>query len=65
MVKVFEVFEQPKFQPLCHGLLLHRRFLFVFVCDISSCDINYLEFFMFYSMVNQCMTQWQKFSVFW
>ena len=20
---------------------------------------------MFYSMVNKCMTQWQKFSVFW
>ena len=23
------------------------------------------SFFMFYSMVNKCMNQWQKFSVFW
>ena len=22
-------------------------------------------FFMFYSMVDKCMSQWQKFSVFW
>ena len=73
MVELSEVFQQPKFQSLCHDLLFHCRFLFVFLFVIfqTNCDINYLQFFyvlqhgrcfmfMFY-----CMTQWQKFSVFW
>ena len=30
MVELFEVFQQPKFQSLCHDLLFHCRFLFVF-----------------------------------
>ena len=30
MVEVSEVFQQPKFQSLCHGLLLHCRLPFVF-----------------------------------
>ena len=30
MVEVYEVFQQPKFQSLCHDLLFHCRFLFVF-----------------------------------
>ena len=30
MVEVYKVFQQPKFQSLCHDLFFHCRFLFVF-----------------------------------
>ena len=67
MVEVSEVFQQPKFQSLCHDLLFHCRFLFVFCLWYFKQTVKLIiySFFMFYSMVNKCMTQWQKFSVFW
>ena len=67
MVEVSEVFQQPKFQSLCHGLLLHCRFPFVFcLCYFKQTVILIIySFFMFYSMVDKCMTQWKMFSVFW
>ena len=52
MVEVSEVFQQPKFQSLCHDPLFHCRFLFVvfFVIFQTNCNINYLEFL--------CFTEW-------
>ena len=42
-------------------------FRLFFVCDISKQTVTSIicSFFMFYSMVGKCMTQWQKLSVFW
>ena len=59
MAEVSEVFEQLKFQLLFHDHCFIVDFFLFFVCDIIY------SFFMFYSIVNKCMTQWQKFSVFW
>ena len=39
MVELSEVFQQPKFQSLCHDLLFHCRFLFVFRCDILKFSV--------------------------
>ena len=67
MVEVFEVFQQPKFQSLCHDLLFYYRFLFVFCLWFFKqiVILNIYSFFIFDRMVDKCMTQWQKFSVFW
>ena len=67
MVEVSEVFQQPKFQSLCYDLLFHCRFLFVFCLRYFKQTVILIIYshFMFYSIVDQCMTQWQKFSVFW
>ena len=62
-----KLFQQLKFQLLCHDLLFQCRFIFYF-CLIfqKSHDISYLQFFMFYSMVDKClMTLRQQFSIFW
>ena len=62
-----KLFQQLKFQLLCHNLLFQCRFIFDF-CLIfqKNYDINYLQFFMFYSMVDKClMTLGQQFSIFW
>ena len=40
-------------------------FFLFFVCDISNKLWYIYGFFMFYSMVDKCMTQWQMFSLFW
>ena len=67
MVEVSEVFQQPKFQSLCHDLLFHCRFLSVFGLRYlkQTLILVIYSFFMFYSMVDKCMTQRQKFSAFW
>ena len=67
MVEVSDVFQQPKFQSLCHDLLFHCRFLFVFCLGYFKQTVILImySFFMFYSMVDKCMTLLQKFSVFW
>ena len=62
-----KLFQQLKFQLLCHNLLFQCRFIFDF-CLIfqKNYDINYLQFFMFYSIVDKClMTMGQQFSRFW
>ena len=62
-----KLFQQLKFQLLCHNLLFQFRFIFDF-CLIfqKNYDINYLQFFMFYGMVDKClMTLGQQFSMFW
>ena len=67
MIEVSEVFQQLKFQSLCHDLLFHCRFLFVFRLWYFRQTVKLIiySFFMYYSIVNKCMTQLQKFSVFW
>ena len=66
MVEVSEVFQQPKFQSLCHDYSFIVDFFLFFVCDISDKLILIISsFFMFYSMVDKCVTHWQKLSVFW
>ena len=66
MVEVCEIFQQPKFQSLRHDLLFHCRFIFHFcLWYFKQTVILYVVFFMFYSIVDKCMTQWEKFSLFW
>ena len=67
MVEVCEIFQQPKFQSLGHDLLFHCRFIFVFCLWYFKQTVILIiySFFMFYSMVDKCMTQWEKFSLFW
>ena len=67
MVGVSTVFQQPKFQSLCHDLLFHYRFLFDFcLWYFKQTVILFIYiFFMFYSMVDKFMTHQQRFSVFW
>ena len=67
MLEVSEVFQQPKCQSLCHDLLFHCRFLFDFCLWYFKQTVILIiySFFMFYSMVDKCVTQWQKLSVFW
>ena len=67
MVEVCETFQQPKFQSFCHGLLFHCRFIFVFCLWYFKQTVIRIiySFFMFYSMVDKCMAQWQKFSLSW
>ena len=54
MVEVSEAFQEPKFQSRCHDLLFHCRFLFAFLFVIfqANCEVDYLQFFMFYNMVD-------------
>ena len=67
MVKVSKVFQQPQLQSLYRDLLFHCRFFFAFCLRYFKQTVKLIicSFFMFYSMANKCMTQWQKFSVFW
>ena len=67
MVEVSKVFQQPTFQSLWYDLLFHWRFLFVFClwCFTKTVILIIYRFFMFYSIVDKFMTQWQMFSVFW
>ena len=66
MVEVSEVFQQPKFQSLCHDLLFHCRFLFVFCLWYFKQTVILIiySFFMFYSMVAKCMTRGRRFQYF-
>ena len=47
MVEASKVFQQPKFQSLCHDVVFHCRFIFVFLFVIfqTNCEVNYLQFF--------------------
>ena len=67
MVKVSKVFQQHQLRSLYRDLLFHCGFLFVFCLRYFKQTMKLIicSFFMFYSMANKCMTQWQKFSVFW
>ena len=67
MVEVSEALQLKKFQSLCHDLLFHCKFFFGFCLCFQTKLWNslFIVFFMFYNMVDKCMTQWQKFSVFW
>ena len=73
MVEVSKVFQRREFQSLCHDLLFHCRFPFVFCLWYFKQTVNiiiiiillFIVFLMFCSMVKKCMTQWKKFSVFW
>ena len=61
MAEKSEEFQEPKFQSLGHDLLFYCRFLFVF-CLRYFKQTNYL--FMFYSMVDKCMTHGRSFHYF-
>ena len=52
MVEVSKVFQQPKFQSLCHDLLFHCRFLFVFFFVIFKQTVKLI----IYSFL--CFTAW-------
>ena len=65
MVEWSEVFQQFKFQSLCHDLF-HCRFLFVFCLWYFKQTVILIiySFFMFYSMVDKCMTRGRRFQYF-
>ena len=46
MVGVYKVFQEPKFQSLCHDLLFDCRFFvcFLFVIFQTNCEVNYSFF---------------------
>ena len=61
-----KLFQQLKFQLLCHDLLFQCRFIFDF-CLIfqKNYDISYLQFFNVLQHGRCLMTLGQQFSIFW